>query len=320
MSTEETQNDVYYNLLKSQNIKNYAETNDDAIQKIIDSINQNYASLNYISNQMNTLGNLDQEMLIKKDQLIRMENDDLMNQLRELEKIQSVISNKDRLIEQTHYNIEKQNKNIRVLVISIILAIFLFITLFLLQSGKLIKKKAISIIIFILIIYFILFIYSYNIFYFQDSMKMLFDRKALHLGTKLNQWSEKINNEINEGKQNWIDQNCACPPKAEEISIPVYQESENEYEEQSSGYFYYDGTAPPQLLVPTPNKKLNENIEWVDYSHDGSSKYDSNLNKVFYNNNNFYNYHGDRDPEIIKMKELDKSHLYVDDKTKTKNM
>ena len=51
----------------------------------------------------------------KQCELIKLENEDLQNQLRELEIIQSTITNKDRLIEQTDLNTMNESLNVFVL-------------------------------------------------------------------------------------------------------------------------------------------------------------------------------------------------------------
>lgn len=318
-----------YNKLKANNFNNYQLTNNSTIEELVNAINQNLAELNLIQNQLTTVNNLNQEALVKKDQLLRMENDDLMKQLRELEIIQSTITNKDRLINQTNNNIETQNQNIKILVSSIILAIILLIAIVLFGLGNITMKILIFIIIIIAVLYFLLFIYSYNIFYFKDAITMLYDRRAQKLGYQLNKWSttikNNVNNEIDSLNQNWIDQNCLCPATSEEAS---QSDSEmdgignNINEEQVVGYYYYDGSSPAQLLIPEPkpNMKLNEMIDWVDYSPDGNSKYDTRLNKTINVNNNYYNYNSSNDPVNIQLRELEDSKLLVNDKTYTGNI
>jgi len=326
------QNEADYNAMASQNSTNYHETNTNAIEELVKTINQNLSELNLLQNQLTTVNNLDQEALVKKEQLLKMENDDLLSQLRQLEIIQSTITNKDRLIQQTNDNVEKENRNIKVLVISIILGIILLIAIVLLNLNKINKKIFILILISILIFYFLLYIYSYNIFYFQTSIKMLFDRKSLRLGYELNNWSESIkaniNNIENSVQQNWIDENCLCPASNSQIEEEYYVEVDenNVYAKgipgYQSGYYYYDNNAPAQLLLPEPtiNMKLTENIDWVDYSPDGNSKYDAILNKTFNSNKNYYNYNSSNDPINIELRNLDQANALVYDKTYTGNM
>ena len=318
--------------LAFNNLKNYDTTNNNTIEQLVDAINQNLSELNLIQNQLNTVNNLNQEALVKKDQLLRMENDDLMKQLKELETIQSTITNKDRLIDQTNNNIQTQNQNINILVSSIVLAIILLVSILLFGLGKIAMSLLILIIIIIAVLYFLLYIYSYNIFYFKDAITMLFDRRAQKLGYELNKWSTTIktnvNNEINSLKQNWIDQNCICPELTSEEASSSSSDVEmggignNVTEEQVVGYYYYDASSPAQLLIPepTPNMRLNEKIDWVDYSPDGNSKYDARLNKITNINNNYYNYNSSNDPVNIQLRELENAKLLVNDQTYTGNI
>jgi len=327
-----TENETNYNAMASQNNNNYNETNTNAIEELVKTINQNLSELNLLQNQSNTINNLDQEALVKKEQLLRMENDDLLSQLRQLEIIQSTITNKDRLIQQTNNNVEKENKNIKVLIISIILGIILLIAIVLLNLNKINKNIFILILIAILIFYFLLYIYSYNIFYFQTSIKMLFDRKSLRLGYELNNWSESIKADINSIKnsnqQSWIDENCLCPASNSQIEEEYYGELDenNVYAKgipgYQSGYYYYDNSSPAQLLLPEPTKDmdLTQNIEWVDYSPDGNSKYYPSSNQTTTLNNNYYNYNSSNDPVNIQLRKLDEAKVLVNDKTYTGNM
>jgi len=320
-------NNNYLQLLLN-NGYNYLNTNNSTVEELVNAINQNLAELNLIQNQLSTVNNLNQEALVKKDQLLRMENDDLMKQLRELETIQSTITNKDRLIDQTNKNVEEQNQNIKILASSITLAIILLITIVLFGYGQITMSLLILIIIIIAVLYFLLYIYSYNIFYFKDAVKMLFDRRAQRLGYELNKWSDTIktnvNNEIDSLKQNWIDQNCLCPASTSEESSnsQISGVGNNINEKEVTGYYYYDGSSPSQLLVPEPtqNMGLNEKIDWVDYSPDGNSKYNARLNKTININNNYYNYNGNNDPVNIQLKELEESELVVNDQTYTGNI
>jgi hypothetical protein len=318
-----------YLQLEINNSSNYLNTNNNTVQELVNAINQNLSELNLIQNQLTTVNNLNQEALVKKDQLLRMENDDLIQQLRELETIQSTITNKDRLIDQTNNNIDSQNQNIKILVSSIALAIILLVAILLFGLGKITMSLLILISIIIAVLYFLLYIYSYNIFYFNDAVTMLFDRRAQKMGYQLNKWStaikNNVDNEIDSLKQNWIDQNCLCPAStSEEASSDSEMDDigNNINEEQVVGYYYYDGSSPAQLLVPepTPSMRLNQKIDWVDYSPDGNSIYNPKLNKTINVNNNYYNYNSSNDPVNIQLRELEASNVFVNNQTYTGNI
>ena len=302
-----------YNILKSSNIGNYVNTNITAVPNIIQAINENLAELTLVQNELNTSNNINQEILVKKDQLLRMKNDDLMKQLKELEIIESNISNKNRIIEQTNDNIQTQNININNLIISIILAIILCISVFLYGYGILDKQKFMILLIIIILCYLFLYLYTYNIFYLKDSISYLFNSRSLQsLENKLTTWSSlvktAVNNELDELEDNWVKNNCACPVVVdEERDAPdIYPVDQNVISKEIPGYFYYDGTAPAQLLIPTPDPVLglNQKIDWVDYSSNGNMIYNPNINKVSYDNKSYYNYKNTTDPTIALRKQL----------------
>ena len=95
------------------------------------------------------------------------------------------------------------------------------------------------------------------------------------------------------------------------------------------GYFYYDGSAPPELI--TPNNPiplsppyapgdLNENIQWVDYSQNGElviSNYGPSYNE--FSDTNYYNYNNNN-PQNILQNAIDNSNILVNNTTNTINL
>ena len=192
-----------YDKLKTSNMTNYINTNTTAIPNIVKEINNNLKELTLVQNELNKENNINQEILVKKDQLLKMKNDDLMKQLRELEIIQSNIENKNRIIEQTNDNINKQNTNINNLIISAVLAALLFIAVFLYGSGKLDKGIFSILLIIIIYCYLLLFIYTYNIFYLKDAVFSIFNYgNVVKIENSVLKWADQIetrtSNELNE--------------------------------------------------------------------------------------------------------------------------
>jgi hypothetical protein len=242
---------------------------------IINAINTNLAELNLINNLSNISNNVNQEIIVKKNQLLRMQNNNLMKQLREIEDIDSIISTKNRIIEETNLNILKQELNIKFLIITIILAIILFIAVVGYSYQK-ITSRILSIIIGIIItIYLLILMYVYNIFYFRDAIIYLFfDKIKYRIGDTLKTWSKEIKNEIQTDiygeKTDWVNNNCTCSANSEEEDTGIYATNSNITETEIPGYFSYNGSSPPQLLVPTPRQtptlNLDQSIDWIDYS------------------------------------------------------
>lgn len=247
---------------------------------IINAINTNLAELNLINNLSNISNNVNQEIIVKKNQLLKMQNNNLMKQLREIENIDSIISTKNRIIEETNLNILKQELNIKFLIITTILAIILFISVIGYSYGKITSRILTIIIGIIITIYLLILMYAYNIFYFRDAIIYLFfDKTRYRIGDALKTWSKKVDDEIQTNiygdKNNWVNNNCTCSANLEEEDTGIYATNSNIIETEIPGYFSYNGSAPPQLLVPTPKQtptlKLDQSIDWIDYSQNGQT-------------------------------------------------
>ena len=249
------------------------------IESKITQINTTLDQLTFVQNQLNTYNNLNQETLLKQQKLLKMENNTLMNQLKELESIQSIIINKNRMIEQTEQNIKDQQNNIYLLILCALLGIVLMVSVFLNGYG-IIKPSIFKIaVIAIVVIYIIIFIYYYNIFYFKTALSYLSDRKLQRINDSLKNWKSVTDANIQQAKygdkSKWIANNCSCPP-AEEQDYP--SDTGNTIQ-QSAGHYYYDGNAPQHLLVPTPTVDnstiFKEQIDWPDYTASGPNFYNS---------------------------------------------
>jgi len=259
-----------------------SETN---MYNLTSAINANLAQLNLIQNQLNLYNNVNQETLLKQQQLLKMENDTLTKQLRDLEIIQSTLINKDRMIQVTEQNMINQQNNIYLLILCAFLGLVVMLVVFL-HGYKIIKPKIFKILIIaIIVIYVIIFIYYYNIFYFKTALSYLTDRRLQRINATLQNWKSVKDANRQEAKygdkDQWIENNCVCPPPAEE----EYAQDKNSGEtivQPKSGYYYYDGTAPQQLLVPTPNinnsTNFKEQIIWPDYSASGQKNYYNAIN------------------------------------------
>lgn len=298
---KETINDSY-NYIKNKNIDLYHQTNPKSLSPIVKSLNQNLKKVNFIQNQYNILNNLNQEALYKKEQLLRLHNDDLSKQLSILDTIQANISNKDKLIEQTNISINEYDINIKISIFIIILSIALFASVIYYGFGVISPSLLKIIFIVIIVLYVISLMFVYNILNFREILNKKTLQKAAYeikyIGDKI--YSD-AQNQVNQLKTEWIDLNCNCP--AQEEGIPgIYAISDNAIVKETPGLFYYDGTAPQQLLFPPPNPfelNLKEKIEWPDYSPDGSVKYNPTSEQMEYSNTNYYNYENNKVPIIM---------------------
>ena len=252
----------------------------------------------------------DKKILYKQDVLIDLKNESLMNQIRLLENIQSSIINKDRIIDQMNQNIDKNNSLINFLIILFISSFVLFFAI-IANGYKGISNNILRIIFVIILIYILLsYAYIFNIFYLNDGINFVKYNQTQLINNSLKDWSKKVYNEVYDEEENleWENENCDCPISEEEFQ---YDQSKSfnfkgvSDKEKVKGHFYYDGDAPPQLLVPTPSKKtgpgvVNDVIDWVNYSSNGKTTY------YDYPNNSLKN-------------ALNNSHTFVDNTTYSAN-
>lgn len=310
LSTNGNEGSSSYNTLKDLNIKNYEKTNINSINNIVSAINKNLTELNLIQNQLNTLNNVNQDALLKKDQLIRLENDDLTKQLRELESIQSIIANKSRYIDQSNNVIFKQDKDIKFLYISAFFAFIIFVLIILYVLTYISINFFITTIIIIIILYLSYSIYYYNFMYVKSSTDALFDKSGSRIYNAVSKLDNYIEQEIEynlglfNNKNEWVENNCDCENSDKDNSNNNdYNNKGTEYSgsKEIPGNFYYDGTAPKQLLPSDIDLEPKDRINWVDYSGDGNPKYIPYINSTLYDNNNFYNAKNIKnDPELQK--------------------
>ena len=304
-------------------------TNNESILQTVASTNATLSDYTEIQNNISQSNNINQEILVKQKELLGIKNNNLMKQLQELEIIQSNISNKDRIIDQINDNIKNQQLNINILIISIILSIILLISVFLYGYLKISMSILIIIVIIISLLYLSLLLYSYNIFYIKDAIGYLSgNNNLLRLEKSLQKWSDKIENKALDSiygtnEQTWVNDNCDCPPSntttTEEENVTYM--NDNRITEFTKGYYYNDGTAPSQLLIPTPRSaELNQNIDWVDYSVNGNFSYNSVNSELEYINNNYYNYNNRTDPSNILIDQLSRPNYLVNNVTLTGNI
>jgi hypothetical protein len=105
---------------------------------IEDIVNSSKTQYDYLSNNINIgslYNNINQEILLKQEQLLKLENEKINNQLFNLEQVQSIITNKDRMTRQTEEELNKKNKNINFLIFMFIIALIALIVIVIHYQG-----------------------------------------------------------------------------------------------------------------------------------------------------------------------------------------
>lgn len=231
-------------------------------------------------NVQNELNNIDAQILLKKEQLIKMKNEKLNNQIKELQNYESSIINKDRLIDETNANMKKNSTNIIIISISIILSLILLLIVSLYIYGKL--NGALFNIIFIVLLfcYIILCLYGFNWFYFRNIANFFNILKNDRLEKSVKDWGKftktDLQRQLYGDRKEWDEKNCTCVEEEK-----IYSDEANVSVKNIPGYFYYDGNAPKQLIIGndkekivvggtpinsgTEEKPIYDKIEWVDH-------------------------------------------------------
>lgn len=264
------------------------------LKSILDNMNLDTDSQNV--NTQNQIYNVNNEILVKQDQLEKIKNDELEDQLDKIKNIENSIINKDRLIEQVNNNMNNNDHNIYMLYIGIFFALILMVVVSLYALEK-INDKLFGILVVLLILVFVIMImYKYNILYFKTVSHFVDNRKNLAILNSVKDLGSQVQSNMQErlygSKQDFLDDNCDCPP----IQEDVYNEEEGASVNVVPGYFYYDKSAPKQLLVPNGGDKIDvsadvdseifDKIDWVnhdkvmyDTNSEESGHYQMNPNK-----------------------------------------
>jgi len=243
-------------------------------------------------NAKNTLNNIDSQILLKKDHLIKIKNQELNEQIKHLQNYESSIINKDRLIEETNLNINNNDRNITVLIFSIVFSIILCIFIFMYVYNSISPKLFNLLLILIVIMYVILFLYAYNIFYFKTVVNFFDLRKNRNIENTVKNWSKFTNTDLQKklygDKTEWLDENCDC-----EEAIDILPNEQNISVKQIPGLYYYDKNSPKQLIVGnddgpdadtsiinkgrevdisnTSDKTIYDKIDWVNHDNYGTN-------------------------------------------------
>ena len=265
-------------------------------------------------NTQNQIYNINNEILVKQDQLEKIKNDELEGQLDQIKSIENSIINKDRLIEQIHVNMHNNDENIYMLYIGIFFALVLM-TVVALYALEKINDKLFGILVVLLILVFVTMImYKYNVLYFKTVSHFIDNRKNLAILNSIKDLGSQVQSNMQErlygSKQDFIDENCDCP-----VTEDIYNEEEGASVNVVPGYFYYDKSAPKQLLVPNGGDKIDvsadsdseifDKIDWVN--HD----------KVMYDTNSEESSHYQMNPNADKLYTNSK---LVNDSTYTVNL
>ena len=155
---------------------------------LAEDLNDSYNYLNTQINSANLQNNISQEILLKQEQLLKMENEKINTQLYNLDQAQSIISNKDTMTKQTDKELSKKNNNINFLIFMLIISLLTFCVIMLGNQG-IIDNLKMNVILGVLgLIVFIGVIIFYDFLYLGTAFKNIFYNRDNIMIDKLNNW------------------------------------------------------------------------------------------------------------------------------------
>ena len=198
-----------------------------------------------------------------------LENEKIVNNLQKLNYIENTISTKDKLINQINHNTESQVKIIKniILVVSVIILAGLIM-----KFAP--KFKIVAILLFVALG--IHYMYDYNIFYFRDVFNIqkidaIIDEAVDDSYNDLDKYfgSDDKSSKSSSSYNDWVDSNCYDCKNNNNNNNSEEEEDDDYYDEEvaplASGLYYYDGTAPKQLVNPLPTRENDYQIYYPDY-------------------------------------------------------
>ena len=262
-------------------------SNDDA-PTLATNLSSSYGNFNQQINSANLQNNISQEILLKQEQLLKMENEKLNSQLYNLDQAQSIISNKDTMTKQINNELSKKNNNINFLIFMLIISLLTFIIIMLGNQGVIDSFKMNAILGVLCLHVFIGIIFFYDFLYLGTAFKNIFYNRENIMIDKLNNWKfagnivNAVDTSLYGTESDWQQANCQYPcnnqQEEEDNTVASYN---NISVIPTPGYYYNDGSAPSQLLDPigtyNNTNKEKELIYWPDYDQANKTDHDYNI-------------------------------------------
>ena len=231
----------------SDNVKN------NQLNNIVSNLNSISTNLAKDYNKKTKIYNQQVDIINRNQKLVDEKNEIINNQLDSLQDLQNNISNKERLIELNKANYTKDNRSIKLLGGAFIMFFALVIPIFLLIT------KTISLNLGLLLILAIIIAYVIYAIIISNKMKVLKFTKPLR--KDISKYEKAISkfykNDIRDKIANYAYGDCVCPEEEEENPNPnpgpdVPPGTVKFVLNQNDGFWYYDGSAPPQQIYPKP--------------------------------------------------------------------
>lgn len=250
------------------------------LSEITNTINDSLSKINRRSNRIQ-----------HANELLQLSADQNNEDLQKLKNFETEISTKKKMINIAQNSHLKRVQKIKSIIVLFIIICVIFLPLAL-MLGKVISKTTFLILfVLICIIAFLVFSWMNDLFYIRDyfsftksslsdassataaQLSSLEESVSNSVSSRVQSFNDTIINDVYGAEAEWIQQNCSCPSTTSttEDTFPIPFSTSGELIWPEPGFYYDDGTAPNQLLVPKNTSarsefQFKEKIKWPSYS------------------------------------------------------
>ena len=274
--TKLSSNDIYESFSANQQ--------QDIIQNNLNEIVKNLAE-DY--NKKAKLYNLQADVINRHDNLVKHNKEKITKQLDTLDDIQNQIAVKERVSELNNKVAEKQRVNKKILYGFYVLLPFLILALILVVVG--VMGTASGLVVGGI---FILSYIVYALVILNRNREKVYDKPFVKTVTKyenaLKRYWDKEKAKISKNLSDYVYGDCNCPPEEELTPIPPKKYPKGDFMMNANGpFYYYDGSAPPQQIMPKPQGSIQfvvdgEEIEFPREVKEKLDKIKDPIVKIFF--------------------------------------
>jgi hypothetical protein len=258
---------------------------------VSDLVNDPLAAETAVVNKQLSQININSNKVQHANELLQLSADKNNESLKKLKEFEKEIATKNRMVQINKDEHLKRIGLIKSIIVVFIILCVAFLPLALALGNVISKTMFVVYFVLICVVGFFIFVWMNNMFYIRDYFT--FTKSGIggaidQASSTLQSWEESVSNSVSSrinnfnqivvndvyGEQNkWIKNNCTCPEE-ENITndnFPIPFSTSGELVWPEPGFYYDDGTAPNQLLVPNntaANSKFQfkEKIKWPSYS------------------------------------------------------
>ena len=242
-------------------LQDNASTYNTAVKSNTRSLNQKLQKINYSDNNIR-----------KMQELLQLEANRGNKQLAKMYRDELEIATKTSIANTINDSITRQKEVISLLVVIFVLIILLVIPLVFMIMGKLSKGAFASIIVIDFIIIALIIAWKNNILYiksffttFGSDLEDVATTTNTELQTRVQDFNSIVKKDVYGSEAEF--QAKYCCPSTEEITTEIMNGEVTPTEYIEPGFYYDDGSAPLQLVVPdNTSQEADQQIKWPDYA------------------------------------------------------